>query len=93
MKTAPKTSAQNENFVRGRAPKHIKRYVLGALVTKEMTIGEVIQKYPKAAFVFLDYGLHCVGCPMANPETIGEAAKLHRINLKKFLEDLNKVAK
>ena len=62
-------------------------------IIKEMTIGEVIQKYPKATFVFLEYGLHCVGCPMASPETIEEAAKLHGINLKKFLEDLNKIAK
>jgi len=57
-----------------------------------MTIGEVIKKYPKIAFVFIDYGLHCIGCPMAAPETIGEAVKLHQIDLKKFLEDLNKAA-
>jgi len=62
-------------------------------ITKEMTIGEVIKKYPKTAFVFIDYGLHCVGCPMAQPETIEEAAKLHRIDLKKFLKDLNKTIK
>ncbi len=59
-------------------------------ITKEMTIGEAMEKYPKIAFVFIDYGLHCVGCPMANPETIEEAAKLHQIDLKKFLNDLNK---
>lgn len=62
------------------------------IITKETTIGEVIKKYPKAVFVFLDYGLHCVGCPMAQidqGETIEEAAKLHRIDLKKFLKDLN----
>jgi len=61
-------------------------------ITKEMTIGEVIQKYPKTTFVFIDYGLHCIGCPMAEPETIEEAAKLHRVELKKFLKDLNKIA-
>lgn len=55
-----------------------------------MTIAEVIRKYPKAAFVFIEYGLHCVGCPVAQNETIEEAAKLHRINLKKFLKDLKK---
>jgi hybrid cluster-associated redox disulfide protein len=63
-------------------------------ITKEMTISEVIKKYPKSVFVFIDYGLHCVGCPMASgesSETIEEAAKLHRIDLKKFLRDLNKV--
>ena len=61
-------------------------------ITKEMTIRETIQKYPKTTFIFIDYGLHCVGCPLAQGETIEEAVKLHRIDLEKFLEDLNKVA-
>lgn len=64
-----------------------------ARITKEMAIGEAMKKYPKIAFVFVDYGLHCVGCPMANPETIEEAAKFHHIDLKKFLKALNDVAK
>ncbi len=62
-------------------------------ITKEMKISEVMKKYPKTVFVFLDHGLHCVSCPMAvseNVETIEEAAKLHGIDLKKFLSDLNK---
>jgi len=61
-------------------------------ITKEMTIAKVIKKYPKTAFVFVDYGLPCAGCPMAVPETIEEAVKLHQIDLKKFLKDLNKAA-
>lgn len=61
-------------------------------ITKEMTIGEVIKKYPKTVFVFMDYGLHCVGCPLAQNDTLEGAAKLHRLNLKKLLEDLNKKA-
>ena len=64
-----------------------------AKITKEMTIAEAIRKHPKTAFVFIDYGLHCIGCPMAEPETIGEAVKLHRLDLKKFLKDLNEAAK
>ena len=61
-----------------------------AKITKEMTITEVIQKYPKALSTLLDYGMHCLGCPMAEPETIEEAVKAHNIDLKKFLEDINK---
>lgn len=67
-----------------------------AKITKETTVGEVLKKHPRAAFVFIDYGLHCVGCPMAQieqGETIEQAAKLHRIDLKKFLDDLNKAIK
>jgi len=61
-------------------------------ITKSMAIGEVIRKYPRAAFVFIDYNLHCVGCPMAAPETVEEAAKLHHLNVDEFIKDLNKVA-
>ena len=63
-------------------------------ITKEMTIGKVIKKYPKSIFVFIEHGLHCVGCPMSQDngggETIEEAAKLHQIDLEKLLNDLNK---
>ena len=62
-------------------------------ITKKMTIGEVMKKYPKSSFVFIDYGLHWVGCPMSEPETIEEAVKLHNLDLKKFLNDLNKITK
>ena len=61
-------------------------------ITKEMTIGEVVQKYPKTTFVFIDYGLHCIGCPSALAETVETATKVHHIDLKKFLRDLNKKA-
>ena len=61
-------------------------------ITKETTIGEVIKKYPKSVFVFIDYGLHCVGCPSAQNDMIEEAVKIHHLDLEKLLKDLNKVA-
>ena len=57
-----------------------------------MTISEVAKKNPKTAFVFMEYGLHCIGCPMAPDETIEEAVKLHRLDLDKLLKDLNEAA-
>lgn len=62
-------------------------------IKKEMTIGQVLKKYPKTLFVFIDYGLHCVGCPSAQAETIEQAAKVHHLDLEKFLKDLNQAAK
>jgi len=59
-------------------------------IAKEMSISEVVKKYPKTTFVFMDYGLHCIGCPMALDETIEEAAKLHHLDLDKLLNDINK---
>jgi len=62
-------------------------------ITKEMTIGKVLEDYPKSIFVFMDYGVHCVGCAFAQNDTIEGAAKIHRLDLKKLLKDLNKKIK
>jgi hybrid cluster-associated redox disulfide protein len=59
-------------------------------ITKKMTIGEIIKKYPKSIFVFIDYGFHCIGCPAAQTETLEEAAEVHQIDLQKLLRDLIK---
>jgi len=59
-------------------------------ITKEMAIAEVAKKYPKTVFVFMDYGLHCIGCPAAPLETIEEAAQVHHLASEKLLADLNK---
>jgi len=57
-----------------------------------MAILDILKKYPKTTFVMIDYGLHCIGCIGAVGETIEEAARVHQIDLDKFLADLNKVA-
>src|SRR3989338_10026507 len=47
------------------------------LVTKEMTIEQVVNAYPEAAEIIQSYGLHCVGCH-ANPyETLEMGARGH----------------
>ena len=61
-----------------------------AKITEKMTIREIIQKRPRTVFVFMDYGLHCISCPMAQNETLKEAVSLHRLDLRKILKDLNK---
>ena len=55
-----------------------------------MTIGEIIEKHPKTVSVFIDYKLHCVGCPIAQGEILEEAVKAHGVDLEKFLQDLNR---
>ncbi len=62
-------------------------------ITKETTISEVIKKHPKSVFIFMDWGLHCIGCPLAQNDTVEGAAKIHHLDLEKLLKDLNKTAK
>ena len=64
-------------------------------ITKDMTLGEVVTKYPKAAEVMLKQGLHCVGCHVAAYETVEQGAMAHGFDnkqIKKLLEDMNKAA-
>lgn len=62
-------------------------------IKKEMKITEIVEKYPQTLSLLLDYGMHCIGCPIAQDETLEEAAKAHNIDSEKLLEDLNKATK
>ncbi len=59
-------------------------------IKKEMKIGDVIMKYPQTIEVFIEYNLGCANCPMAEPESIEEAAEVHDLNVEEFLLDLNR---
>lgn len=65
-------------------------------ITKDMTIGDVVGRYPEAAAVMMGYGLHCVGCG-ANPyETIENGCLGHgmdEVTINKLVEELNEHAK
>ena len=61
-------------------------------IAKNMTIAQVVKEHPKTNSVFMGYGLYCVGCPMAQSETIEQLAEANQMDLKKLLKDLNKVA-
>ncbi len=62
-------------------------------ITKDMAIGEVVEKYPQTIEVFMKHGMHCLGCAAAHFENIEQGAQAHGIDLDKFMEDLNKAAK
>ena len=61
-------------------------------ITKNMPIGDVVLKYPAAISVFIQHGLHCIGCGVAQFETIEQGAAAHGIDVKKLMADLNKAA-
>ena len=60
-----------------------------AAVTKEMTIGEILRVKPEVAPVLLEMGMHCLGCPSAQMETIAEAAMVHGYDPDALVEDIN----
>ena len=43
-------------------------------ITKEMTIGEILRKNPDVAPILMEAGMHCLGCPSAQGESLEEAS-------------------
>lgn len=59
------------------------------MITKEMSVSDVLEMGECYEKVFAKYLLTCAGCPGAAMETLEEAAKGHGVDLDKLLEDLN----
>jgi hybrid cluster-associated redox disulfide protein len=58
-------------------------------ITKDMTIQEVVESNPETIRVFLEHGLHCVGCSVARFENIEQGAMAHGIDVDNLMKDLN----
>ena len=56
-----------------------------ARVTKDTTIGEVIQIDAGVIPILMGAGMHCVGCPSSAGETLEEAAMVHGIDSERLL--------
>ncbi len=59
--------------------------------TMDMTVAQVLRANPKTADVFRSYGMHCLSCPGATGESVGQAAAVHGFDAEQLLADLNKV--
>lgn len=59
------------------------------MVTKDMTIGQLIMSYPQVAPVLMEVGMHCLGCPSAQAETLEEAAMVHGMDADSLVEKIN----
>ncbi len=62
-------------------------------ITKEMTIGEVVVRWPETAGTFLEWGLHCYGCAVARFENIEQGAIAHGIDPDALVKALNETIK
>lgn len=56
-----------------------------------MVIKEVVTKYPHTVRIFSKHGLPCVGCHVAEYETVAQGAAAHSIQVDALLRDLNAV--
>ena len=59
-------------------------------VEKTSIIGDVLDKFPQTAPIFLSIGMHCLGCPASRGESIEEACMVHGVNVDELIEAINK---
>ena len=57
---------------------------------KNTTIGEILEKAPEKAEILLEIGMHCLGCPASQMETLEEACAVHGIDVNEVIEKLKK---
>ena len=58
-------------------------------ITKDMSILEVVQKYPDTVDVFVNAGMGCLGCAASHFENIEQGAMAHGIDVDTLIEGLN----
>lgn len=59
-------------------------------INKNTKIGEIVEKYPEKVDVLLNAGMHCLGCPASQAETLEEACMVHGIDVEELLKEINK---
>ena len=58
-------------------------------VDKAMTIGELLQAAPETAPILMEVGMHCLGCPASQAESLEEAAMVHGLDSELLVEKIN----
>lgn len=58
-------------------------------ITKNSTIGDILDADSSLAPYFLQMGMHCLGCPSARAETIEQACMVHGVDADELVEKLN----
>lgn len=58
-------------------------------IDKTTKIGELLELAPEKAEILLNAGMHCLGCPASQAETLEEACMVHGIDVNELLTKLN----
>lgn len=57
--------------------------------SKDTRIGELLEQAPEKVEILLNVGMHCIGCPASQMETLEEACEVHGIDVDEVVEKLN----
>lgn len=61
------------------------------MIDKSMLIGQVIRMHEEIPQILLDSGMHCLGCPSSQMESLEEACMVHGLDVDELVKKLNAV--
>ncbi|HJV66322.1 MAG TPA: DUF1858 domain-containing protein [Geomonas sp.] len=59
------------------------------MITKEMTINQILRTYPETLPVFQRHGLDCYNCQIADFEQLEHGATVHKVDVDTLITELN----
>lgn len=62
---------------------------MAAKITKDMIIADIIAVDNGLVSILMEAGMHCVGCPSSQGETLEEAGMVHGLNVDEVVEKMN----
>ena len=60
-------------------------------IEKDTIIGDILDIAPETAPVFLSIGMHCLGCPASQGESLEEACMVHGIDCDTLVSQINEI--
>ncbi|BBF44500.1 hypothetical protein lbkm_3213 [Lachnospiraceae bacterium KM106-2] len=58
-------------------------------ITKDIVIGDLLQIDTGVIPILLESGMHCIGCPSSQGESLEEACMVHGIDPDELVEQIN----
>jgi hybrid cluster-associated redox disulfide protein len=59
------------------------------VITEDMLIGDILDMDSSLAPIFIEMGMHCLGCPSARGESLKQACEVHGIDVSDILKKIN----
>lgn len=58
-------------------------------ITKDTIIGDILDIAPQTAPIFMEIGMHCLGCPASRGESVEMACMVHDVDVDELVAKLN----
>ena len=60
-------------------------------ITKDTIIGDILKIAHQTAPIFMGIGMHCLGCPASQGETVERACMVHGVDVNELLSKVNEL--